>query len=274
MDLDNEYYIIKFQAKADFEKVLAEDLKLGINFINKMDVSWVKVLHAKYKVTERFLSGVSLNQCSHVWRSMMSIWEDLKENVAWRIGSGRDVKFWIDSWLGTLVRYYCTQTTPSFLEATIFGMVTTLLANEKRCRHQLMDDSSRQICGNVLESIEHVSRECPLAQAVLVKEIKWEIIFASTLWRLWKVRNLAVFTGQNLNGESDHFKLNMDGGVDVNSRNAMASGLIRCSNGNWVLGYGRIMGVHLVLDVELQAIIDGMNMAWDIGMCHLIVECD
>ncbi|MBA0680717.1 hypothetical protein Goari_012402 [Gossypium aridum] len=104
MDLDNDYYIIKFQAKADFEKVLAEGLKLGINFINKMNVMWVKVLHAKYKVTERFLSGVSLNQCSHVWRSMMSIWEDLKENMAWRIGNGRDVKFWIDSWLGTLVR--------------------------------------------------------------------------------------------------------------------------------------------------------------------------
>ncbi|MBA0876553.1 hypothetical protein Goshw_026746, partial [Gossypium schwendimanii] len=190
MDLDNDYYIIKFQAKADFEKVLAEDLKLGINFINKMD-------------------------CSHVWRSIMSIWEDLKENVAWRIGNGRDVKFWIDSWLGTL-----------------------LLANEERCRHQLMDDSSRQICGNVLESIEHVSRECPLAQA-------------------------------NLNGESDHvFFCRFEPNV---YKMGISTG---CSNGNWVLGYDRNMGVHLVLDAELQAIIDGMNMAWDIRTCHLIVECD
>ncbi|KAK5813453.1 hypothetical protein PVK06_028903 [Gossypium arboreum] len=68
------------------------------------------------------------------------------------------------------------------------------------------------------------------------------------------------------------FKLNTDGGVDVNFENATVSGLIRCSNGNWVLGYGWNMGVHLILDAKLQAIIDGMNMAWDIGMCHLIVD--
>ncbi|PPR92366.1 hypothetical protein GOBAR_AA28306 [Gossypium barbadense] len=56
------------------------------------------------------------------------------------------------------------------------------------------------------------------------------------------------------------FKLNMDSGVDIKSSRAITDGLVRCPKGDWVFGYGRNIGVRSVLEVELQALVDGLKM--------------
>ncbi|XP_052484875.1 uncharacterized protein LOC128039968 [Gossypium raimondii] len=99
---------------------------LGINLINKVDDLWMKVLRTKYRVVDRFLQGICVNQSSYIWRSLMSVWETLRENVTWRVGDRCDVKFWTDSWfrgLGPLINY-CTKAQPSFSDVSIYGMVT------------------------------------------------------------------------------------------------------------------------------------------------------
>ncbi|PPE00680.1 hypothetical protein GOBAR_DD02298 [Gossypium barbadense] len=88
-------------------------------------------------------------------------------------------------------------------------------------------------------------------------------------------RNMALFTDQHLSiekgimvtetweaSEDGWFKLNTDGSVGLNSGNATTRGLVRGPSGNWVFGYGKNIGTTSVLEAELQAIVDGIRMAW------------
>ncbi|PPD71395.1 hypothetical protein GOBAR_DD31708 [Gossypium barbadense] len=58
-------------------------------------------------------------------------------------------------------------------------------------------------------------------------------------------------------------KLNTDGGVDAKFGNATVEGFVRGRKGDWVVGYSCNLGVGLVLKAELQAILDGIKIAWD-----------
>lgn len=74
------------------------------------------------------------------------------------------------------------------------------------------------------------------------------------------------------NPQNGWFKLNTDCGVDVNSGNATAGGLVRGPKGDWVLCYGRNLGISSVLEAELQAISDGFKTSWDKGVRRLLIE--
>ncbi|PPR88820.1 hypothetical protein GOBAR_AA31854 [Gossypium barbadense] len=91
-----------------------------------MESLWVKVLRSKYKVTERLPEILSSSSCSYIWRSLRSVWKDIQGNMAWKVVTGREVKFWTDTWfrdLGPLTDY-CTVPQPTFPNATVYAVVT------------------------------------------------------------------------------------------------------------------------------------------------------
>ncbi|KAH1083971.1 hypothetical protein J1N35_023732 [Gossypium stocksii] len=101
-------------------------MELGINFINNMESLWVKVLRSKYKATECIPNILSSSSCSYIWWSLKSVWKHIQGKMSWKVVTGREVKFWTDSWfrgLGPLSEY-CTVPQPTFPNATVYTMVT------------------------------------------------------------------------------------------------------------------------------------------------------
>ncbi|KAK5786825.1 hypothetical protein PVK06_041471 [Gossypium arboreum] len=90
----------------------------------------------------------------------------------------------------------------------------------------------------MLENIDHALRTCPLASSL------------------------------------EKVKLNADGGVDVKFGNAMAEVVVRGPKGDWIFGYGLNLRVSSILDAKLQVILDGVRIAWDKGVCRLLVKSD
>lgn len=43
---------------------------------------------------------------------------------------------------------------------------------------------------------------------------------------------------------------------------------------DWVFEYGRNLGVISVLEVELHAVVDGLQSVWEQGVCRLVNESD
>lgn len=60
------------------------------------------------------------------WRSISSVWADLRSSLFWRVGDGRRVRFWTDHWIKELgpLSNYCTNARPVFQDATAYVMVT------------------------------------------------------------------------------------------------------------------------------------------------------
>ncbi|KAH1072741.1 hypothetical protein J1N35_025069 [Gossypium stocksii] len=58
----------------------------------------------------------------------------------------------------------------------------------------------------------------------------------------------------------------MDRGVDMQSGSVMADGIVRCYQGDRVFGYGCNIGVKLILEAELRAIVDGLETTWEKGI--------
>ncbi|KAE8706378.1 hypothetical protein F3Y22_tig00110393pilonHSYRG00026 [Hibiscus syriacus] len=70
------------------------------------------------------------------------------------------------------------------------------------------------------------------------------------------------------------FKLNMDGTVYLTTKKASSGGAIRDYKGNWIAGYTRNIGCCSVSRAEYWAVINGLEIAWDLGLQQVIVEMD
>uniref|UniRef100_A0A2N9FE83 CCHC-type domain-containing protein n=1 Tax=Fagus sylvatica TaxID=28930 RepID=A0A2N9FE83_FAGSY len=69
-------------------------------------------------------------------------------------------------------------------------------------------------------------------------------------------------------------KLNTDGASLGNPGIAGGGGLIRDSNGDWVGGFARAIGVTTSVQAELRALKDGLMLAIDLGIPYLAIEMD
>ncbi|KAK9285069.1 hypothetical protein L1049_024254 [Liquidambar formosana] len=68
--------------------------------------------------------------------------------------------------------------------------------------------------------------------------------------------------------------LNTDGSSLGNPGYAGAGGLIRNSMGVWLKGFYRHIGRTTSVCAELWAIRDGLQLAWSMGYCHVILQLD
>ena len=68
-------------------------------------------------------------------------------------------------------------------------------------------------------------------------------------------------------------KLNTDGSYR-NTGEAGAGGVIRDSFGNWISGFSMNIGESSVIMAELWGLYQGLSLAWNVGIRHLLVEVD
>ncbi|KAK8690032.1 hypothetical protein V6N13_088737 [Hibiscus sabdariffa] len=74
----------------------------------QMDALWVRFLRSKYKCTDLVLGTLYAVNCSHLWRGLSVVWNDVKLNLKWNISDGRLVNLWFVAWVnevGPLARY-------------------------------------------------------------------------------------------------------------------------------------------------------------------------
>ncbi|GLT52115.1 hypothetical protein SLA2020_254740 [Shorea laevis] len=141
--------------------------------------------------------------------------------------------------------------------------------------------------------------------------IPWAIVFCFAIWVIWNQRNLFLYKQQNFDSQRTYgliveraiefwsskplppsrttkpsrligwdplppnwLKLNTDGSVAGNPKNASCGGLFRDSQGHWVVGFIHNIGHTIALAAELYAIKDGLNIAVNHHFPSVIVETD
>lgn len=143
------------------------------------------------------------------------------------------------------------------------------------------------------------------------RDENWPCIFGVALWRIWYWRNQFIHKAANIsvanivldithraaeiNASMENicrpgheriikwlkwmappwpfFKLNTDGARKI-SGNASAGGLIRNYCGEWVHGFGMNIGHCTITGAELWGLLQGLQLAWNIGIRQLLVEVD
>ncbi|KAK9100199.1 hypothetical protein Scep_023629 [Stephania cephalantha] len=91
------------------------------------------------------------------------------------------------------------------------------------------------------------------------------IRFLTVLWTVWTTRNPSVI---------NWVKMNTDGAAKGNPGLSSFGGVIRNSIGGWELGFMGKISYASNLVAELWAIREGLQIAWEFGYRHLIVESD
>ncbi|KAE8695666.1 hypothetical protein F3Y22_tig00110694pilonHSYRG00195 [Hibiscus syriacus] len=159
-----------------------------------------------------------------------------------------------------------------------------LMTHSERSRRGISSDNLCPVCGNLAHN------------SVLDRsELRWRHCFGIMIWRLWKQRNCFVFQGQVWSTQEiirstlawartirhqpqptqrsldqnrirkqwkppnmEVLKVNTDGVVSPRASVAASGGVIRDSEGRWILCFTRNIGRCSVLHAELWAIMDGL----------------
>lgn len=56
-------------------------LKLGFSIVYGKESLWVRIIRAKYQMTEALLESISRHSSSFIWKVLSSIWPLLRENL-------------------------------------------------------------------------------------------------------------------------------------------------------------------------------------------------
>ncbi|MBA0811146.1 hypothetical protein Gohar_003075 [Gossypium harknessii] len=170
-----------------------------------------------------------------------------------------------------------------------------LLTNVKHARRGLGDNSAYGICDHNFEDFFHVIRDCSTAKAIwaqdsygggglamfvwynclihlenrnlhMFQEVPWSIdeVFKSSLCWVKRFASL-VLTG-------NWIQMYTDGTVKANFGFVTTGGVICDHNGKWILGFNRYLGMCLVLEAELWAIYDGLDLTLDQGHDKVLIN--
>ncbi|CAN1157728.1 Putative ribonuclease H protein At1g65750 [Linum perenne] len=74
--------------------------------------------------------------------------------------------------------------------------------------------------------------------------------------------------------EEGWFSLNSDGSLVHNPNSAAAGGIIRDSDGRFVVAYAANLGVCSIMRAEIRGIVEGMKLAWNKGIRKLRIQSD
>ena len=146
---------------------------------------------------------------------------------------------------------------------------------------------------------------------VLTRDPPWQVQFPFTCWKLWLARNDRIFSNksrsqhslvysavqaaikfyflagttkrpldlipQSINWQTPPYpflKLNTDGSALDNPGLAGAGGVLRDHQGQWIAGFSMHVGIATNNIAELEAVRQGLEMAWNMGVKRLHLELD
>ncbi|KAK8511943.1 hypothetical protein V6N12_074632 [Hibiscus sabdariffa] len=169
-----------------------------------------------------------------------------------------------------------------------------LMTNSERCRRGLGQSVICPRCHMAEETVLHTLRDCTESTTA------WLHLVTPEMREIWKNQNDLVFCNSTLPADSivhiclvwaryynvlprqfsvpvhrmertdvwtrppfGWICLNVDGAVSSTSSMASAGGLFRDTDGRWLLGFNKFMGVTSPLFAELCAIYVGLKVAWD-----------
>ncbi|KAK0586151.1 hypothetical protein LWI29_001876 [Acer saccharum] len=226
-----------------------------------------------------------------------------------------------------------------FLWAVLHGKILT---NEHRVSRGLTMDMTCSICNEGCENLVHVFKGCSAAVTIwedicmgvtsteafnldwsdwlhqnlkcsskIMGSVPSYLLFAITLWFLWKWRCKAVFEPSfkypggagkiisnyvegwfKANGAAadkrdmrtcfiawsppdlDWVKLNVDGSLNPESGMISAGGIVRNHLKNWIGGFALNRGTGSILEAELWGIFEGLQFLWKAGFKKVVVESD
>ncbi|XVF34174.1 hypothetical protein REPUB_Repub18cG0035900 [Reevesia pubescens] len=71
-----------------------------------------------------------------------------------------------------------------------------------------------------------------------------------------------------------HVKMNVDASMNRLTGAASAEGILRDSNGDWIMGFTYKVGISNILGAELWGIFQGLQICWNKGYRQVEVETD
>ncbi|KAA3453051.1 Retrovirus-related Pol polyprotein LINE-1 [Gossypium australe] len=180
-----------------------------------------------------------------------------------------------------------------------------LLTNSERARRGISYNSSYLTCGQGIEDLNHILRDCPTAKEIAGKWSHLVDLFGLIAWRIWKNRNMFIFqniswlatevvkvsscwarqyeslqdvhknTYQNSNtlnnSNGNWVYLSSDGAVSSKTETAAAEGMVRDYEGNWIMGFNSFLGVCSSTEAKLWDIMDGILILLNKGFRQITI---
>ncbi|XP_039002417.1 uncharacterized protein LOC120128874 [Hibiscus syriacus] len=142
--------------------------------------------------------------------------------------------------------------------------------------------------------------------------IPWKVLFSSIAWQIWKRRNACIFSNLFIHNDQllclsknwalyiieantitptdsvaarpklvqwkpappDWSTLNTDGAVHKVSSYGSVGGTIRNTNGDWIIGFNKPVGISTPLQAELWGIFEGLQLAISLNITRLQCQTD
>ncbi|KAK8624366.1 hypothetical protein V6N13_065712 [Hibiscus sabdariffa] len=102
------------------------EAEIAFSLLTDREALWVRFIRAKYKVLDGVPIQLKGSNGSRLWKGLGMIWEDIRHNIVWRVGSGERVTFWFDCWikdLGPLVNHAMVRNVQSLPMISVADMV-------------------------------------------------------------------------------------------------------------------------------------------------------
>lgn len=77
-------------------------MKLVHAIHTRPNLLWVQVLRSKYDWKAGRPRRHRNLYASHLWKSLLAVWDDAVLGQTWKVGNGKRVKLWADNWIGVL----------------------------------------------------------------------------------------------------------------------------------------------------------------------------
>ncbi|KAK8997114.1 hypothetical protein V6N11_020600 [Hibiscus sabdariffa] len=172
-----------------------------------------------------------------------------------------------------LTNYLTFESSSSHLIIFWIAYQQQLMTNAKRCRRNLSSDSSCIACSSLLESTMHLwkMRNDILFHNPILSDTAFVDYGLAWVKYYTDYAEIGTMSSPMLQVETMEWNeprlewvcLNVDGTMSLPLSEGSIGGLFRNTDGAWIMGFARAIGRLDSLQVELWALLEGLNLAWD-----------
>ncbi|KAK8589976.1 hypothetical protein V6N12_024363 [Hibiscus sabdariffa] len=77
-------------------------MKPAFGLVFRKDELWVRVLQNKYKCRDIVPSSLVRRGCSHLWKGVAGVWDQVRHHAIWNVGNGEVIDFWRSPWVADI----------------------------------------------------------------------------------------------------------------------------------------------------------------------------